>query len=216
MNTGDGWCFFCQMLSPSWAMLRIRKALKDQSSPQFAMGVTWGHLFPACLRDGHEHVTLNHRVPKFQCPPFFTSTVCYSTQKKHAFIHRWRSFNWTGYNLDKNPSKKIPPGSRTRGFFIATNVPNLELLSWWLVSWCPWWNGKKLALIFLGSSTHPKNRSHIPGVNWDHDSRKDGSLKNVWNKQLDQLVPSGIGQRSCSKNWPLPGAHPRVVECDEP
>ena len=46
------------------------------------MGVTWGHLFPACLRDGHEHVTLNHRVPKFQCPPFFTSTVCYSTQKK--------------------------------------------------------------------------------------------------------------------------------------
>ena len=80
VNTGDGWWWF-----PSSALAELENQEGFEGSIQSTMGpmgVTWGHLFPACLRDGHEHVTLNHRVPKFQCPPFFTSTVCYSTQKK--------------------------------------------------------------------------------------------------------------------------------------
>ena len=168
------WMVMVSQLSPSWAW-ESGRLLKDQIQvPQWG---PWGsHGVTSFLP---VYVTVMSTLlsiivfQSFNAHHFSPALCVIPPKKKHAFIHRWRS-------LDKNPSEKIPPGSRTRGFFIATNVPNLELLSWWLVSWCPWWNGKKLALIFLASSTHPKNRSHIR-VNWDHDSRKDGSLKNVWN-----------------------------------
>ena len=134
-----------QMLSPSWEILRIyitlssniaRQTLKDRFSPQFAMCLCHPTPFLPVYVMVMSHVALNHssRALKFHCPPSFHQHCVLFHPKNGRFspvaIFQLGSLQ----NGQQSAEQQTPPGSRTRGFFIATNVPNLELLSWfWVV-----------------------------------------------------------------------------------